>query len=568
MFDLQEFLRKLDILYKEDPKKLETYLRQGLSEARALDDFGASLIILNELMGYYRVMSRFEECSKCADEAMELSKEMGIVGTVNYGTVLLNVATAYRVMGRMEEAEELYHQVHEIYRRQFEAPDYRMATLHNNLSLLYSATGRYEEAKKELSLAMELIRVLAESETEIAITHTNMGNLCFQMQQTEEGFMHMEEAVRIFEKQAGTKDPHYASALSGLGEAYFRTDQLEQSVACYEKALEEIDSHYGKNDYYRVTQGNLCLVKETLERKNAILRKNLKGLQIAKRYYETYGLPMLKEKYSKYMDRMAVGLVGEGSECLGYDDTFSVDHDFGPGFCIWLSKEDYDEIGAKLQEDYEKLPKEFIGFPARNTTSHGEDRVGVQEIGSFFQRYTGYECAPQMLSQWWDIPQEALKTVTNGEVFFDGAGEFTKRQEEFRKYPEKVRLRKLALALGKMAQAGQYNYGRMKKRKDEGASYLSLTEFVNSTIEAAYLLNRIYMPFYKWKMRGMDEFTCLKPLKNMLEELMVNNKSQAEEKIEEICALFVKELNNQNLTDSKELFLEVHKEIIWKSIEA
>ena len=129
-------------------------------------------------------------------------------------------------------------------------------------------------------------------------------------------------------------------------------------------------------------------------------------------------------------------------------------------------------------------------------------------------------------------------------------------------------MRKLALALGKMAQAGQYNYGRMKKRKDEGAAYLALTEFVNSTIEAAYLLNRIYMPFYKWKMRGMDEFTCLKPLKNMLEELMVDNKSQAEEKIEEICALFVQELHNQNLTNSKELFLEVHKEIIWKNIEA
>lgn len=569
MFDLQEFLRKLDNMYKEEPKNLETYLKRGISEAEAEGNKGAVLIILNELMGYYRVTSHYEKCARCASEALEIADEMGIQGTVNYGTVLLNIATAYRVMKRMKEAESYYKQVYAIYRRHFKEPDYRMATLHNNLSLLYSETGRLKEAKRELELAMELIRVLDESEIEVAITHTNMGNLCFQMKQIEEGMQHMQEAVSIFEKQPGSKDPHYASALSGLGEAYFRMDELEKSVEYYEKSLAEIEERYGINDYYHVTEENLKLVKDTLERKNAIIRRNMKGLQIAKLYYETYGKPMLEEKYPEYIKRMAIGLVGEGSECLGYDDEYSTDHDYGPGFCIWLNKEDYEAIGSRLLEDYEKLPKEFMGFQARNVSSHGEGRVGVLEIGEFYRKITGYENAPRKLSQWWEIPQESLRTATNGEIFADYLGEFTKRREAFLQYPDKVRLKKLALSLGKMAQAGQYNYGRMRKRKDFAAAYLALSEFVKNAIEAAYLLNRTYMPFYKWQMRGMEDFSCLIQLKEMINEIAeyANADENMEESVEAICSLFVQELKKQNLTDSNDLFLETHKEIIWRKAD-
>ena len=42
----------------------------------------------------------------------------------------------------------------------------------------------------------------------------------------------------------------------------------------------------------------------------------MNGMELAERYYETYGRPMLHEKYPEYETRIAVGLVGEGSECF------------------------------------------------------------------------------------------------------------------------------------------------------------------------------------------------------------------------------------------------------------
>lgn len=575
-FDLNGFLSELDKVYAESTERLEPFLQSGLAEARSCQDAGSMLVILNELMGYYRVMSRYEDCKKTIERTIRIADEMGLQGTVNYAVMLLNVGTAWRVMESNEEAEDCYDRAFQIMDRELKEPDYRKAALYNNRSILYANTGRLKEAKKDLECAMELIRVLDESEIEVAITHVNVGNICFGLQELEEGMAHMKEAVGIFEQKEGKKDPHYASALSGLGEAYFRTNRLAEAETCYETALEEILSNYGENDYYRVTLRNLELVRSTIKRVDAVRKQKMKGIDISKAYYEEFGKPMLEEKYGEYAERIAAGLAGEGSECMGYDDEYSVDHDYGPGFCLWLTAEDYEEIGEKLQKDYDRLPGEFMGFPARNTTKHGDFRVGVFSIDEFFRRYTGYSKAPDAetaegLAAWRSIEGSALRTVTNGQIFEDPLREFTNRREKFLQYPEKLRIQKLALELGKMAQAGQYNYGRMRKRGDLGAAYLCKYQFARAALEAAYLLNRIYPPFYKWKMKGTEEFQSMTDLKDGLIELMelrpdmeAAGADQSEAMIEAICQEFVQELNRQELTKSKEAFLEIQKEELMR----
>ena len=85
----------------------------------------------------------------------------------------------------------------------------------------------------------------------------------------------------------------------------------------------------------------------------------MKGLELSRLCYEQSGRPALEAQFPELFPRMAAGLAGEGSECFGFDDAFSRDHDWGPGFCLWLNRPDYLAFGPRVQELYDALSSEW-----------------------------------------------------------------------------------------------------------------------------------------------------------------------------------------------------------------
>ena len=191
----------------------------------------------------------------------------------------------------------------------------------------------------------------------------------------------------------------------------------------------------------------------------------MKGMELSRLYYEKVCKPVIEKEAGELTERTAVGLVGEGSECYGYDDEISRDHDFGPSCCFWLTKEDYRIYGGKLREILDSLPKSFMSFPALKMSEWGGGRRGVLNTESFYRKFTGKENGPETLDEWRMIPETNLSIVTNGSVFSDPLGEFTKiRNRLLEYYPEDIRLDKIASRCMKIAQSGQYNLGRCLKR--------------------------------------------------------------------------------------------------------
>ena len=281
----------------------------------------------------------------------------------------------------------------------------------------------------------------------------------------------------------------------------------------------------------------------------------MKGLELSRAYFESHGLPMLKEQFSEVMPFLSAGLVGSGSEVLGYDDEISEDHDFEPGFCLLLPREDIIDrrTAFLLERAYAKLPKEFMGYHRSMIGPVGGARHGVLRMDEFFREKIGSTDGILSIGQWLSLPEQTLAEVTGGEVFFDGLGEVTKIRERLKYYPEDIRLKKLAGELLIMAQSGQYNYQRCLKHGEKGAAQLAAIEFAKSTMHTVFLLNRVYEPYYKWSFRAMRELPVLSLEAELLEYLITtdNEEEMAEAKydvIEGIAADVIDVLIEQGLT--------------------
>lgn len=174
----------------------------------------------------------------------------------------------------------------------------------------------------------------------------------------------------------------------------------------------------------------------------------MKGIEQARKFYTEVGIKMIADEFGDYQNRIAVGLVGHGSECFGFDDEVSRDHDFEVGFCMWLTKEDEEKIGFKLMRAYDKLKEEYClknGFGKPRQSAGGASAQGVYRIDDFYRRYTGCDGAPQTLQDWLYTSSVFFAEATNGEVFRDDLGEFTKiRNEILHGMPEDVRAKKSA----------------------------------------------------------------------------------------------------------------------------
>lgn len=282
------------------------------------------------------------------------------------------------------------------------------------------------------------------------------------------------------------------------------------------------------------------------------------GLSLARRFFQA-SLPVLNEHIPDVMARSAAGLVGEGSECLGVDDHISRDHDWGAAFCLWVPDELLAAERERIESAFALLPDTFDGYPTRLMPEVRMGRVGPLPLRGFYRRFLGLDHAPASWQEWRAIPEYHLCSCTNGAVFLDSGGEFSAMREELlRYYPEDVRRKKIAARCMIMAQAGQYNLPRALQRGETVTAMLAAARFAEAALSMTFLLNRRFMPFYKWAPRLAQTLPILgTAAANILKKLAQTSwdapslAMPAIEAIESLCSAVAEELRRQELTSEQ-----------------
>lgn len=343
--NIKETISRLDELLREcNLDAAEKLLSEVIKESHNINDIETEKYFLNEQIGFYRDCGRFSESLVSAKRVRKLFENSGDTKSLSYATTLLNCANAYRAAGDYDDAFKTYDIVKAIYSELLPKDDDLIASFYNNIALLYQETKQWKNACDNLEDALEIVRS-KNDETRIAISCTNLAVSLIHIGDIEKAMDLLSEADEILAGRSPS-DFHYSAVLAGFGDAYYSLSEYQKAVDYYEKALSEIELHMGENNFYSI-------VTENLERAYTRLGKSrceLSGLELSQKFFYAFGEPMLKKNFSSILPEISIGLAGEGSECLGYDDEFSHDHDFGAGFCIWVPDDMSDEVVEKLKK--------------------------------------------------------------------------------------------------------------------------------------------------------------------------------------------------------------------------
>lgn len=235
------------------------------------------------------------------------------------------------------------------------------------------------------------------------------------------------------------------------------------------------------------------------------------GLELSEMLYREAVAPLLAREAPG--PRHAAGLLGAGSDVLGFDTARSMDHDWGPRLVLFLQADDLEEWRPRLDALFrEELPQTIAGHPTGfaefeeepGTTHMAEGdgpinhRVEITSVPEWLESRLGIASTCEMTAATWlTLPEQRLLEVTTGRVFHDDIGEISKVREDLAWYPDDVWRYRMAAQWMRIDQLEPF-VGRCGELDDDLGSQLVAMTLVKDAMKLAFLMERRYAPYAKW----------------------------------------------------------------------
>lgn len=261
----------------------------------------------------------------------------------------------------------------------------------------------------------------------------------------------------------------------------------------------------------------------------------VKGLELSRAFYAQAVQPILSRRFPGL--KYSAGLIGSGSEVIGYDDPVSTDHHWGPRVMLFVSPADHRAHAGSIDSLLaEELSVRFMGYSTNFSAPKTEDgdqgtqllvdiddgpvnhRVDILTLDGFMRDYLGIAAARDLsAADWLSLPQHKLLSFTGGALFRDDLSVQAAR-DRLRFYPPDLWLYMLASGWSRIGQ-DEHLAPRAGAVGDELGAALIASRLARSIMQLCFLLERRYASYPKWFGTAFAELDCAAVLSPVLRSL-------------------------------------------------
>ena len=275
----------------------------------------------------------------------------------------------------------------------------------------------------------------------------------------------------------------------------------------------------------------------------------ISGLNLSELFYQQVVKPIMLRFFPEI--KYACARMGRGSEVLGYDDSVSTDHDFGPCVQLFLPEDNFKTVAAEIMSVMDThLPESFEGFSVKyangcrplNLPDSDSEMCGswhgveLYTLRMWSRMYLQTDLTQGLDTlQWLNYSEQFFLLITAGKVFRDDTGELTAFREKFAWFPQPVWLYKIAAQWGKIAEERAY-VGRADSVNDTIGATIIAVRMAENMMRLAMLTEKVYVPYPKWFGTCFSTLQCAAQLSPLLERILAAKDQHArEESINNAC---------------------------------
>lgn len=288
----------------------------------------------------------------------------------------------------------------------------------------------------------------------------------------------------------------------------------------------------------------------------------VKGLELCEGFFRDCAQEIIEEHFPNL--KYSAGLLGYGSDVLGYDDTVSTDHMWGPRFYLFLAKEDISLKEKIFQSLSENLPYTYKGYSVNFTVPDLDDNgvqhpefitegpvnplIFIQTLDEFLVEQLGTSDLEHIDDfTWLSFSEHRLLSLVSGKFFIDKLN-CKERLNKISYYPKNVKLYLIASNWDIIASEEAF-MRRCGDCGDEIGSRIVCARIAERLMRLCFLYTNTYAPYSKWFGTAFQKLEINENIKtSILAALSANDLDERENRLVEAQTLVADMHNASGLT--------------------